>query len=132
MGQKGSCTGGSVRAALRCGFRSCQLLRAGIVPYINASIILQLLATTFPSLKKLQREEGPQVRLPVDAPGQPGLQGELFPMDAWLPVVMFFELFLMSEAWLLSSPGHRLHQSRGQQTAVTEPASVLWPAMGCY
>ncbi len=35
---------------------------AGIVPYINASIILQLLATTFPSLKKLQREEGPQVR----------------------------------------------------------------------
>ncbi len=34
---------------------------AGIVPYINASIILQLLATTFPSLKKLQREEGPQV-----------------------------------------------------------------------
>jgi protein transport protein SEC61 subunit alpha len=34
---------------------------AGIVPYINASIILQLLTTTFPSLKKLQREEGPQV-----------------------------------------------------------------------
>eukprot|EP00873_Tetraselmis_striata_P046423 jgi/Tetstr1/466687/TSEL_001002.t1 len=30
----------------------------GIVPYINASIILQLLATTYPSLKKLQREEG--------------------------------------------------------------------------
>ncbi|DBA86616.1 hypothetical protein WJX77_001473 [Trebouxia sp. C0004] len=34
----------------------------GIVPYINASIILQLLATSFPSLKKLQREEGPQGR----------------------------------------------------------------------
>ncbi|KAK9908883.1 hypothetical protein WJX75_004199 [Coccomyxa subellipsoidea] len=34
----------------------------GIVPYINASIILQLLTTTFPSLKKLQREEGPQGR----------------------------------------------------------------------
>ncbi|KAK9820311.1 hypothetical protein WJX72_008805 [[Myrmecia] bisecta] len=34
----------------------------GIVPYINASIILQLLATAFPSLKKLQREEGPQGR----------------------------------------------------------------------
>ena len=32
----------------------------GIVPYINASIVLQLLATAFPSLKKLQREEGPQ------------------------------------------------------------------------
>ena len=31
-----------------------------IVPYINASIVLQLLATAFPSLKKLQREEGPQ------------------------------------------------------------------------
>lgn len=35
---------------------------AGIVPYINASIILQLLATVFPSLKKLQREEGTLVR----------------------------------------------------------------------
>ena len=35
---------------------------AGIVPYINASIILQLLSTSFPSLKKLQREEGPQGR----------------------------------------------------------------------
>jgi SecY len=34
---------------------------AGIVPYINASIILQLLGTALPSLKKLQREEGPQV-----------------------------------------------------------------------
>lgn len=34
----------------------------GIVPYINASIILQLLATSFPALKKLQREEGPQGR----------------------------------------------------------------------
>lgn len=32
----------------------------GIVPYINASIVLQLLSTAFPSLKKLQREEGPQ------------------------------------------------------------------------
>lgn len=31
-----------------------------IVPYINASIVLQLLATAFPSLKKLQREEGPE------------------------------------------------------------------------
>ena len=41
------------------------------MPYINASIILQLLATTFPGLKKLQREEGPQVRrlrCPCSAP----------------------------------------------------------------
>ena len=38
------------------------MLYAGIVPYINASIILQLLTTSFPSLKKLQREEGPQGR----------------------------------------------------------------------
>lgn len=36
------------------------LFSLGIVPYINASIVLQLLATAFPSLKKLQREEGPQ------------------------------------------------------------------------
>jgi preprotein translocase subunit SecY len=35
----------------------------GIVPYINASIVLQLMSTAFPSLKKLQREEGPQGRV---------------------------------------------------------------------
>eukprot|EP00891_Asterochloris_glomerata_P001298 jgi/Astpho2/1298/Aster-06174 len=34
----------------------------GIVPYINASIVLQLLATSFPSLKRLQRDEGTQGR----------------------------------------------------------------------
>ena len=38
------------------------LLCTGIVPQINASIVLQLLSTTFPNLKKLQREEGPMVR----------------------------------------------------------------------
>ena len=32
------------------------------MPYINASIIIQLLATSFPQLKKLSREEGPQGR----------------------------------------------------------------------
>lgn len=44
----------------RCACIRC--VYTGIVPYINASIILQLLATSFPSLKKLQREEGPQGR----------------------------------------------------------------------
>eukprot|EP01024_Parvocaulis_polyphysoides_P040771 TRINITY_DN37220_c0_g1_i5.p1 TRINITY_DN37220_c0_g1~~TRINITY_DN37220_c0_g1_i5.p1 ORF type:complete len:486 (+),score=64.22 TRINITY_DN37220_c0_g1_i5:83-1540(+) len=34
----------------------------GIIPFINASILLQLLANVFPQLKKLQREEGPQGR----------------------------------------------------------------------
>ncbi|GMH33076.1 hypothetical protein BSKO_00910 [Bryopsis sp. KO-2023] len=34
----------------------------GIIPYINASILLQILAVVFPSLKRLQREEGPQGR----------------------------------------------------------------------
>ena len=38
------------------------IVDAGIVPYINASIILQLLSTAFPGLKKMQREGGPQVR----------------------------------------------------------------------
>lgn len=41
-------------------FNSCNY-DAGIVPLINASIVLQLLTTTFPSLKKLQQEEGAQV-----------------------------------------------------------------------
>ena len=34
----------------------------GIIPAINASIFLQLLTISFPSLKKLQREEGPSGR----------------------------------------------------------------------
>lgn len=34
----------------------------GIVPYINASIIMQLLTSVFPELKKMQRDEGPAGR----------------------------------------------------------------------
>lgn len=41
-------------------FACSQKRKHRIVPYINASIVLQLLATAFPSLKKLQREEGPE------------------------------------------------------------------------
>ena len=36
----------------------------GIIPYINASIVLQLFTAAFPALKKLQREDGAQVRAP--------------------------------------------------------------------
>jgi SecY len=68
----------------------------GIVPYINASIILQLLATAFPSLKKLQREEGPQARLDfcristkfrllLGAPGPPGARSHCLPRRQPLP-----------------------------------------------
>lgn len=38
------------------------LFSLGIIPYINASIVLQLFSAAFPSLKKLQREEGAQGR----------------------------------------------------------------------
>jgi len=34
----------------------------GIIPYINSSIVLQLLSAAFPQLKKMQREDGPQGR----------------------------------------------------------------------
>eukprot|EP00798_Chlamydomonas_sp_ICE-L_P023324 gene23324-30566_t len=34
----------------------------GIIPYINASIVFQLFAAAFPSLKKMQREDGAQGR----------------------------------------------------------------------
>jgi preprotein translocase subunit SecY len=40
------------------GNTSFGLLSLGILPYINASIVLQLLTTTIPSLAKLQKEEG--------------------------------------------------------------------------
>lgn len=38
------------------------LFSLGIIPYINASIVLQLLSAAFPGLKKLQREDGAQGR----------------------------------------------------------------------
>lgn len=38
------------------------LFSLGIIPYINASIVLQLFSAAFPSLKKLQRDEGAQGR----------------------------------------------------------------------
>ena len=47
---------------------ACASRDAGIVPYINASIILQLLSTAFPGLKKMQREGGPQVLCSAPTP----------------------------------------------------------------
>lgn len=38
------------------------LFSLGIIPYINASIVLQLMSAAFPALKKMQREDGPQGR----------------------------------------------------------------------
>ena len=40
------------------GFASIGLFALGIVPYINASIIMQLGTTSISSLEKLQKEEG--------------------------------------------------------------------------
>nr|BDA98753.1 preprotein translocase subunit SecY [Rhodomonas sp. NIES-1730] len=40
------------------GFASIGIFALGIVPYINASIIIQLATTSIPSLEKLQKEEG--------------------------------------------------------------------------
>jgi len=40
------------------GATSFGLLSLGILPYINASIIIQLLTTAIPSLSKMQKEEG--------------------------------------------------------------------------
>lgn len=40
------------------GIETKSLLSLGITPYINASIIIQLLTTAIPSLSKMQKEEG--------------------------------------------------------------------------
>jgi len=45
------------------------LFSLGIIPYINASIVLQLMTAAFPGLKKMQREEGAQVRGEQSLPG---------------------------------------------------------------
>lgn len=40
------------------GFASIGIFALGIVPYINASIVMQLATTSIPALEKLQKEEG--------------------------------------------------------------------------
>ncbi len=40
------------------GLSSVGIFALGIIPYINASIIIQLLTTALPALEKLQKEEG--------------------------------------------------------------------------
>ncbi len=40
------------------GFASIGIFALGIVPYINASIVIQLATTSIPALEKLQKEEG--------------------------------------------------------------------------
>jgi preprotein translocase subunit SecY len=45
-----------------CCLPQVGLFSLGIIPYINASIVLQLMSAAFPSLKKMQREDGPQGR----------------------------------------------------------------------
>ena len=54
LGYVDALTGGSISKV--------GLFSLGIVPYINASIIMQLMTSVFPQLKKLQREEGPSGR----------------------------------------------------------------------
>lgn len=45
-----------------CSYVQVGLFSLGIIPYINASIVLQLMSAAFPALKKMQREDGPQGR----------------------------------------------------------------------
>ncbi len=44
------------------GFSALGLFTLGILPFINASIIMQLLTSALPSLEKLQKDEGEQGR----------------------------------------------------------------------
>jgi preprotein translocase subunit SecY len=54
LGYIDSITGGSIS--------NVGVFSLGIIPAINASIFLQIMTISFPELKKLQREEGPQGR----------------------------------------------------------------------
>lgn len=44
-------------------FGQMTIMAMGITPYINASIIMQLLAVVFPSLQRMQEEEGGQEKM---------------------------------------------------------------------
>ena len=44
-------------------FSQMTIMAMGITPYINASIIMQLLAVAFPSLQRMQEEEGGQEKM---------------------------------------------------------------------
>ncbi len=48
------------------GFSALGVFTLGILPFINASIIMQLLVSALPSLEKLQKEEGEQGRRQVN------------------------------------------------------------------
>ena len=45
------------------GFEKCAVGSLGIMPYISATIVLQLLQAVIPSLSKLAREEGGRAKL---------------------------------------------------------------------
>jgi len=49
------------------GIAALGVLALGILPYINASIIMQLLTSALPSLEKLQKEEGESGRRKISA-----------------------------------------------------------------
>ncbi|MEN9245486.1 MAG: preprotein translocase subunit SecY, partial [Thermostichales cyanobacterium SRBZ-1_bins_19] len=49
------------------GIAALGVLALGILPYINASIIMQLLTGALPSLEKLQKEEGEAGRRKISA-----------------------------------------------------------------
>jgi len=72
------------------GLRSFSIFAMGVIPYINASIILQLLTIVIPSLEKLAKEEGEEGRRKITQ------------YTRYLTVVLaFVEAFGMS-TWLRS------------------------------
>ena len=72
-------------------FGQMTIMAMGITPYINASIIMQLLAVAFPSLQRMQEEEGDQKEDRHDHPFRYGWSGSvavpgilLLPACQWL------------------------------------------------
>lgn len=92
------------------GLRRFSLFALGIIPYINASIIMQLLTVLYPSLKEMQ-EEGEQGRkklqqytrylsiiiATLQAIGiTVGLRGMLLPTTSFIPFLIFSVVALVA------------------------------------
>ena len=96
------------------GLQNCALFALGIMPYISASIMLQLLTAVVPSLSKMAREEGGRQKI-----NQYTRLATIF--------LCIFQGYLLARS--LSSPGQNIFL-QGLQDAINSTGSPLVPNYG--
>lgn len=112
------------------GFEKCAVGALGIMPYISATIILQLLQAVIPSLSKMAREEGGRAKLV-----QYGRVGTLFLcLGQGLFMALGWEhagsIFKDFPAQSLVMPGYNLWWYRIQTTIILTTGTILLMWLG--